>query len=622
VRARFAQDSQRAGVGASCVLSPPPFFAFLCSLGGLEWDDAHHLVANISLPGPPPPAGNCGAGNTSCACFETGFDYDGNDLPGGPKPSATQADCCALCKSTAGCNFYSFCDNNAVRFPGRHAACRAAAIGSPRPPPHSVAAPPPSLSLSFSQCAGGPTMCYLKTSKAGRVPYANRVSGPATPAAPTGTITLAPCPSHYNEPGFDSLDNKGTYYTYNLLSELDTEGEYYVNRTARLLYVWLPASPASPFWAVAPWSSPVEASERAPNAAADREAAAAAAAASLADPAVGLISINNTLLDLDGASFLTFDGITVNVGRDVGMRAHNTTGVIFVNGLIENVGNMAVNATGGSGLLIESSVVRHAGNGAIFFYAGDRTALARANHTVHNCSVSYSNRYMFCYVPMVALADAGNRVLSSELFGGPHQGVFLSGNLHELRNSSLHHLVQAMSDSGAVYTGRDWTYQGSVIDGNAFRHINSLDGGDTSVLYLDDQVSGLTMTNNYFEDVSRALELGGGRDNVFAGNVINGTTSDVAISFDNRGMGWQNAACTPPAGELVQFLARVPYTGALWAAAFPSLARILADTPCEPRHNAIVNNRYCNLDSAGFISQSNATIVSWGSTMYGNTQGC
>ncbi len=75
---------------------------------------------------------------------------------------------------------------------------------------------------------------------------------------------------------------------------------------------------------------------------------------------------------------------------------------------------------------------------------------------------------------MVALGDCGNRVLDSELFGGPHQGVFMSGNYHELRNSSLHHLVQAASDSGAVYTGRDFTYQGSVIDGNAFRHIRSL----------------------------------------------------------------------------------------------------------------------------------------------------
>lgn len=221
---------------------------------------------------------------------------------------------------------------------------------------------------------------------------------------------------------------------------------------------------------------------------------------------------------------------------------------------------------------------------------------------------------MYCYVPMVAMADCGNAVLQSELFGGPHQGVFMSGNMHVLRNSSLHNLVQAASDSGAVYTGRDFTYQGSLIDSNRFTHIHSLDGGDTAVLYLDDEVSGYIMTNNYFEDVSRALELGGGRDNVFAFNTINGTTNNIAISFDNRGEGWAHGTCT---GEMTAFLQRVPYTGPIWAAAFPSLANILNDAPCSPRHNSIVGNKYCNL-ADGFISADNATISSWDSTMWGN----
>lgn len=137
-------------------------------LGGLEWDDAHHLVAGVALP-PAPPAGGCTAGNTSCSCFESGFDYDGFDI-GAPVAAPTQAACCALCNATAGCKYYSFCPNSA--------------------------------------CAGGPTMCYLKTSNAGRKPWPNRLSGPAAPSAPSPTLTLAPCPSHYNEPGFDSLDNK------------------------------------------------------------------------------------------------------------------------------------------------------------------------------------------------------------------------------------------------------------------------------------------------------------------------------------------------------------------------------------------------------------------------------
>jgi hypothetical protein len=329
---------------------------------------------------------------------------------------------------------------------------------------------------------------------------------------------------------------------------------------------------------------------------------------------VGVLSINGTVLDLEGASYLTFDRVVVEFGRNVGVRALNTTCVVFKNGVVQNVGNMALNVTGGGGFTVASSTVRGGGNGAIFMYAGDRASLTRSNHTVFNCSVSYSNRYMYCYVPMVAMADCGNAVLQSELFGGPHQGVFVSGNLHQLRNSSLHHLVQAASDSGAMYAGRDFTYQGTVIDGNEFKHIHSLDGGDTAVCYLDDEVSGFIMTNNYFEDVSRALELGGGRDNVFAYNVINGTVGNVAVSFDNRGEGWAHGTCV---GEMTQFLQRVPYTGPVWAATFPSLANILNDEPCTPRHNAIVGNRYCGL-ADGFISVSNATVASWGSTMWGN----
>jgi hypothetical protein len=110
------------------------------------------------------------------------------------------------------------------------------------------------------------------------------------------------------------------------------------------------------------------------------------------------------------------------------------------------------------------------------------------------------------------------------------------------------------------------------------------------------------------------LELGGGRDNIFAFNVINGTVDNVAISFDNRGEGWAHGTCV---GEMADFLKRVPYTDATWTAAFPSLAVILTDAPCTPRHNAIVGNRYCSL-SHGFIDVSNDTVTSWGSTMYDN----
>ena len=83
------------------------------------------------------------------------------------------------------------------------------------------------------------------------------------------------------------------------------------------------------------------------------------------------------------------------------------------------------------------------------------------------------------------------------MFGGPHQGIFMSGNDHRVVGSLLHDLVEAASDSGVLYTGRDWSYQGSLIANNTFLRINTADpGDDVSAVYLDDMVSGFVITGN------------------------------------------------------------------------------------------------------------------------------
>ena len=65
---------------------------------------------------------------------------------------------------------------------------------------------------------------------------------------------------------------------------------------------------------------------------------------------------------------------------------------------------------------------------------------------------------------------------------------------------------------------------------------------------LDDMMSGFTVANNVFNNCSRALLLGGGRENIFANNSVDG--GDIAspqngIHFDNRGEGWDAKGCAP-----------------------------------------------------------------------------
>jgi hypothetical protein len=145
-----------------------------------------------------------------------------------------------------------------------------------------------------------------------------------------------------------------------------------------------------------------------------------------------------------------------------------------------------------------------------------------------------------------------------------------------------------------------------------------------SAVYLDDMISGFTITNNVFINISRALLLGGGQDTVFAGNTITGVANSNAVDFDNRGQGWDSAACsTNPPGEMVLFLNRVPYnTSAVWISRFPRLATILVGgLQCMPRFNTIADNAYCS-PGKDFIDQSNATITSWQSAAFNNTATC
>ncbi len=425
-------------------------------------------------------------------------------------------------------------------------------------------------------------------------------------------INITACPSSY--PPFaasgDSVSAGGTFVAYNILAELDSPGEYVFNASTNTLFVW---PPDASYWAVTPWAAPTVAA-----AAAARPRGGAGAED---DPVVGYLSVNaSAVLTLAGASFLTIDSLIVENGRGAGVAVDAATSVAFTNVTIRNVGNMGLNVTGGANVTFSRGSIRGAGNGGALLYGGDRATLTPAGHALRNSTVSYSSRFLFYYAPLVGLGGVGNSVEGSELFGAPQQGVYFSGNDHTVEASRLHALVQSCEDCGAIYSGRSFTFQGVAIRGNSFFDLSTPDGDDISAVYLDDELSGVSITGNTFDNSSgRVLLIGGGRSNVFAHNVIRGYRGGSAlVHFDDRGGGAGTASCVRAGSTLAQGLADVPYATGVWAARFPDLARILADAPCAARHNVIVGNAFCNVAGAAFVDQSNVTITAWGSSAWGN----
>jgi hypothetical protein len=341
------------------------------------------LIASVSAPGTGGPVSPCNASSSSssssssnsnnsavenrlnCSSYETGIDYNGFDVATAG-PAADQADCCAQCGAMANCSFYSFCT-------------------------------PP----------GCPTnTCYFKSSNQDRVARSDRQSGPVKPPSPPSqSFTLAPCPSHYDQPGYDVLDDKGTYYAYNLLYELDQEGEFYVNRTSGMLYFWPPATSSSAalsstanassaYWTTAPWGLSVVSQVRDPlpiqrartsqlqeqqqqqqqqRRWRRQQARLGGGDGDGDDAVVGEISVDDDLMVYTGTQYLSLDGLVLTTARNAAVRAVNASFLSVSNCVLQNTGSMVVNVTGGRNFTLEASAVRHGGNGAVFLCVGRGT---------------------------------------------------------------------------------------------------------------------------------------------------------------------------------------------------------------------------------------------------------
>lgn len=398
---------------------------------------------------------------------------------------------------------------------------------------------------------------------------------------------------------------KGYFSVIHVLAELSQPGEWHLNRTSGNLVVYPPPSglPSLERGAFAVETAP-------------EESKGPATVSVLQD---AIIQVRNT-----GQVYL--NNLRISYGNGPGLSVVNSTDVSCLGCVIENVGMMAVNVTGGARVSVEYSEVGATGSGGIFLTGGDRNTLTPGNHSVVSTKVHGFSRITQTYAPGVYLSGVGNTARGVELYDAPHECLYFQGNNHALLDSDVHDCVQKTRDSGAVYAGRDWSARGNVISGTSFHDIDTHQdgpGGQVHAVYLDDSFSGLTVENCSFTNVSTVLLLGGGRNNIFRNNTIHSIIAGSSpILFDDRDEGWAKSSCHT-GGILLTLLAQVPYnTSKAWITAYPDLVNILNDDPCLPKYNRIENNTFCNINNQTFIDQSGSTIASWGSFASNNIQQC
>ena len=359
--------------------------------------------------------------------------------------------------------------------------------------------------------------------------------------APTGDL-MAYTPGH-------------RWYALNLLEELDTPGEWYLDRPTGLLYFWPPSDIKK------------------------------------GHPTV---SLTRDLVRLDGVSHVTLRGLTLETCRGDAVTIRGGTHNLIDDCVIRNAGDRGATVADTTDSGVRGSEVTGTGEGGVTLGGGDRKTLTPGRNFVLNCRLHDYSRWARTYRPGVGVDGVGNHVAHNLIYDAPHNAILLGGNDHLIEYNEIHHVCTQTGDSGAFYMGRDWTMRGNVVRFNYFHDLVNETGvkgeyHDVMAVYLDDTAAGTVVFGNVCVRAGHAVEVGGGRDVVVANNIF--VDCLPAVSLDARGLGWA-AKSLAPGGDwgMEKRLAAVPYDGPLYSARYPHLADVLKDNPTAPKYDVIQHN--------------------------------
>lgn len=349
------------------------------------------------------------------------------------------------------------------------------------------------------------------------------------------------------------------YYFFNVLEELTTEGEWYLDREKGLLCLY-----TTEFF----------------------------------DEANIDISLSLEEIINAEADFLVFDGFTVKGTRGDAVKITGDNNTVQ-NCLIKNVAGNALIMTGSNNLAYNNEITR-TGKGGIILDGGDRETLTAGNNIADNNYIHDWSEIYLTYQPAVTLNGVGNICSHNEMVNSPHEAITWSGNNHIIEYNLIHDVCLLSDDAGAIYSGRRWDWYGTVIRYNAIYNLGS-DGHTPDGIYLDDALSGISVYGNLLINIPKlGIHLGGGRDLEVWGNIII-NTGKHPISYDSRARegalegGWFTHASMEN-GDMWQALYNSPWQSDIWQEAFPQYKNYSAD--------------FNNGDSADFVpNPANSTVT-------------
>ena len=341
-------------------------------------------------------------------------------------------------------------------------------------------------------------------------------------------ITLAPPYARY---GYRAGQ---PFHALNALSELDSPGEWYLDRASDMLYLYPPSAP-----------------ERA---------------------TVELSVVPFPLVEMNNVSNVTFQGFTWELGTTDGVVINGGSHCLLAGNTIRSFAGDGVVIHNGFDHTVKSCDIYSMGRGGIVLRGGYRKTLTEGRHSVENCDIHSLSRLDHTYTPAILIEGVGNRVSHNLLHDIPSSAIRLAGNDHLVEFNEICHVVTESDDQGGLDCWGDPTYRGNRIQFNYWHHIGKWrtstpqDACGQAGIRLDDAISGMFICGNVFYRCSGSrngfggVQIHGGKDNTLINNLFVDCATAISLSTwgDKRWHDFAAAALRSPEIDPALYLTRYP----------------------------------------------------------------
>lgn len=340
------------------------------------------------------------------------------------------------------------------------------------------------------------------------------------------------------------------YYAVNVLEELDSPGEWFLDRRKGLLYFWPPR-------------------------------------ALKGDPPTASV-LEQSFFTLDSVSHIVIENLRCTETRGGAVLIRGGSGNIVRGCTMTNLGGEAIRIEGGRNNGVENCDLHALALGGITLSGGDRKSLTPAGHYAVNNHIHHFSEWVRTGQYAIILEGVGNRAAHNEIHDAPHEALTLRGNDHRIEYNNVYRVTQETGDAGAFHTGRNWTWQGNNICYNYFHDLQGPGLHGVMGVYLDDWACGFTVAGNVFYRAGRATMIGGGRNNTVENNIY--IECSPSVHVDARGLGWAGYYFDGTRTELFDQMAEVHYDQPPYSTRYPQL-RLMYDGETQvPKYNVIRNN--------------------------------